>query len=269
MAAEESEITALRRLGLTEYESRLYLALLRNGPIKASQLSFFSQVPRTKTYYSIKELQRKGLVSITPGKPEIYAPGSPLEFLMPIVMRLDHDVKDSEHVVQSLAMTYESSKYVKRSVPKQSDQFWQIDGRQSIYNKLTQLMKEASHSISYSTSSAGLIRAYRVHADALEHAARKGVTVRLLSPVTTENSGLVKEFSEVVDFKVTQESLASFVCVDSKELVVLDSRPDDTRTDQGADVAVWTTNRLLVELFEKLFDEVWRNKPGKQIKQSA
>jgi sugar-specific transcriptional regulator TrmB len=264
LVAEESEITALRRLGLTEYESRLYLALLRNGPIKAGQLSFFGQVPRTKTYGAIKELQRKGLVNITPGKPEIYAPSSPLEVLMPIVSRLDHDVKDSEQIVQSLAMTYESSKYVKRDTPKQSDQFWHIDGRQSIYNKLNQLMKDASRSISYSTSSTGLIRAYKVHADALEHAAKKGATVRLLAPVTTENSSLVNEFSEIADFKATLEPLASFVCVDSKELVVLDSMPDDVRTDQGADVAVWTTNKLLVELFQKLFDEIWRSKPAKQ-----
>lgn len=269
MGAEESEITALRRLGLTEYESRLYLALLKMGPIKASQLSFFGQVPRTKTYYAIKELQRKGLVSITPGKPEIYSPCSPLEFLMPIVTRLDRDIKDSEQVVQSLAMTYESSKYVKRDVPKQSDQFWQMDGRRSIYNKLSQAMQTASRSISYSTSAAGLIRAYRVHADALERAARNGAKVRLLAPVTSENSSLATEFSEIVDFKATPEPLASFVCVDSKELVVLDSRPDDGRTDQGSDVAVWTTSRPLVNLFEKLFDEVWRNKPGKQIRPSA
>lgn len=264
MGAEESEITALRRLGLTEYESRLYLALLRNGPIKAGQLSFFGQVPRTKTYGAIKELQRKGLVSITPGKPEIYAPSSPLEVLMPIVTRLDHDVKDSEQVVQSLAMTYESSKYVKRDTPTQSDQFWKIDGRRSVYNKLNQLMKDASHSICYSTSAPGLIRAYGVHADALEHAAKRGATVRLLSPVTAENSALVNEFSEIVHFRATEEPLASFVCVDSKELVVLDCMPDDVRTDQGSDVAVWTTNKLLVELSERLFDEVWRSKPAKQ-----
>jgi sugar-specific transcriptional regulator TrmB len=264
LAGEESEIAALRRLGLTEYESRLYLALLKMGPIKASQLSFFGQVPRTKIYHSIQELQRKGLVTITPGKPELYAPCSPLEVLMPIITRLDHDVKESEHVVQSLGMTYESSKYVRRNVPKQSDQFWQIEGRQSIYNKLNQLLKDASRSINYSTTATGLIRAYKAHADALERAVKRGATVRLLSPVTTDNSSLVTEFSEIVDFKPTEEPLASFVCVDSKELAVLDSRPDDVRTDQGSDVAVWTTNKLLVELFEKLFDEVWRNKPAKQ-----
>jgi sugar-specific transcriptional regulator TrmB len=258
---EESKIVALGKLGLTEYESKLYLALLKMGPIKASQLSFYGHVPRTKTYHTIKELERKGLITITPGKPDLYAPCSPLEALMPIVTERNHDVRDSEQVVQSLAMTYESSKYVRRNVPKQSEQLWQIDGRQVIYNKLNQLMKDASHSINYSTTARGLIRAYKLSTNSLERAAKHGATVRLLAPITTENSSLVTEFSEIVDFKSTPEPLASFVCVDSKELVVLESRPDDVRTDQGSDVAVWTTNRLLVELFEKLFDEVWRSKP--------
>jgi sugar-specific transcriptional regulator TrmB len=229
------------------------------GPIKASQLSFFSQVPRTKTYPAVKELERKGLVSITPGKPELYSARSPTEVLMPIVARLDHDVKDSEQVVQSLAMAYESRKYMKHDAPKPSEQFWEMEGRQGICNKLNQLMKDATKSISYSATANGLIRAYKVHADALEQAARHGAKVRLLSPVTAENSSLMKEFSEITDTKPIVETLGNFICVDGKELVIVDSRPDDERTDKGSDKALWTTNPLLVKLFENLFDEVWQH----------
>jgi len=262
LAVEESEITSLRRLGLTEYESRLYLALLRMGPIKASQLSFFGKVPRTKTYPAIKELERKGLVSITPSKPEIYSPRPPMEVLMPIATRLNQDAKASAELVQSLAITFESSKYAKPTTPKQSDQFWQIDGRPNICNRLNQVMKDASHSVSYSTSANGLIRAYNIHANAIERAGKRGAKIRLLAPVTTENSALVPEFSEIAEFKAIQKPLANFVCVDSKELVVIEIRPDDVRTNQGSDVAMWTTNRLFVDLFEQLFDEVWRSIPA-------
>jgi sugar-specific transcriptional regulator TrmB len=234
------------------------------GPIKASQLSFFGQVPRTKIYPAIKELERKGLVSITPSKPELYAPRSPMEVLMPIITTLNSDIKASEQLVQSLAITYESSKYVKVNAPKQSEQFWQIDGRSSVSNRLNQLMKNASQTINYSTSATGLIRAYHTHAEAIERAGKRGAKVRFLSPVTTENSALATQFSQIADFKTIQKPLANFVCVDSKELVVIDSRPDDIRTDQGSDVAVWTTNRIFVELFEQLFDEIWRNIPTKQ-----
>jgi sugar-specific transcriptional regulator TrmB len=234
------------------------------GPIKAGQLSFFSQVPRTKTYPAVKELERKGLVSITPGKPELYSARSPTEVLMPIVTRLDHDVKACEQVVQSLAMAYESRKYMKHDTPKQSEQFWEMQGRQGIVSRLNQLMKDASTSISYSATANGLVRAYKTQSDTLEQAAKRGARVRLLSPVTAENSTLVKEFGEIVNVKPTKESLGNFVCLDGKELVVIDSRPDDERTDKGADIALWTTNPLLVKLFETLFEEIWRHNSSTQ-----
>jgi sugar-specific transcriptional regulator TrmB len=262
LAAEESEIAALRRLGLSENESKLYLALLRIGPTKSSQLSFFSQVPRTKTYSAIKELERKGLVHITHGKPELFAPRSPMEVLMPIVSRLDHDVKDCEQVVQSLAMAYESSKYVKRGTPKQSEELWERKGRQQVREAVDHLIRNASQSIRYSTTAAGLIRTYKAHAEGLEYAVKNGASVRLLCPATSENSAAITQISEIIDLKTVQEPLANFVCVDSKELVVIESKPDDERTDQGSDVAVSTTKQLLVEMFERLFDEVWRNTPA-------
>ena len=86
--AEEAEIAAIRRLGLTEYEARIYLNLIRMGPIKASELSFFAQVPRTKTYGAVKLLVQKNLVRIIPGKPELYAAQSPIEGLAPLVTKL-------------------------------------------------------------------------------------------------------------------------------------------------------------------------------------
>jgi sugar-specific transcriptional regulator TrmB len=61
LAVEDKEVAALRRLGMTEYEARIYLALIRMGPKKASEVSYFGQVPRTKTYSTIRELERKGL----------------------------------------------------------------------------------------------------------------------------------------------------------------------------------------------------------------
>jgi sugar-specific transcriptional regulator TrmB len=32
LAVEDKEVAALRRLGMTEYEARIYLALIRMGP---------------------------------------------------------------------------------------------------------------------------------------------------------------------------------------------------------------------------------------------
>lgn len=259
LVVEEGELSALRHLGLNEYESRIYLVLVRMGPIKAGEISFFGQVPRTKTYGAIRELERKGLVHIIPGKPELYAPSSPSEVLMPLVTKLNKEVKDTEELVRTLTLTYESSKYVKREIPKEASEFWEIEGRQVISNKLNQIMSDASKSINYCTGASGLIRAYKAHSETLEKARKRGATVRFLAQISAESSGVARELSEIVDLKRLEMPFANnFVSVDARELVVIESRPDDLRTDRGSDRAIWTTNKMLVELHEQLFDRVWK-----------
>lgn len=263
MSVEEREITALRRLGLTEYESRIYLVLVRRGPIKASELSFFGQIPRTKTYGAIKELERKGLLRIIPGKPEAYAPSSPGEVLMPMVTKLSRELTDAEAVVQGLVLAFESGKFVKREGPKESEEFWEIQGRPGIINKLNQIFGDASKSINYCTTAAGLVRAYKAHCEILEKVSKKGTGVRILSPITSQNAGVAREISEVLDFKVLDKPFGeNFVTVDSHELIVVEPKPEDLRTDQGSDKAIWTTNRLLVDLHDQLFERVWNNLPS-------
>jgi sugar-specific transcriptional regulator TrmB len=266
LSVEEREVAALRRLGLTEYECRLYLALVKMGAVKASEVSFFGQVPRTKAYGAIADLKQKGLVRVIPGKPEIYEAASPNEVLMPLVKKRALEITDSQSVIEDLAISHESNKYVKRDTPKTSDESWHLEGRQGVYNKLNEVMNEATKSINYSTSAVGLIRAYKAHAEAFERARKQGATVRVLSPITSANSSIATELSEIADIKNNPEAFPFCVSVDSKHFIVIDSRPEDASTDRGYDEALWTTNKLVVELFEQLFDRIWKSIPSKATK---
>lgn len=102
-----------------------------------------------------------------------------------MVAKLNREVKDSEEIVQSLAVLYESSKYTKRYVmPRDVNEFWQIDGRKDILRKLNEILGGASKSINYSTSVWGLIRAYKAHSEVLEEARKRGAVVRVVSPIS-------------------------------------------------------------------------------------
>jgi len=57
-------IGALKELGLTEYEAKLYLSLLANGPSRVKDLAFSAAVPRTKSYSAIRSLAAKNLVRL-------------------------------------------------------------------------------------------------------------------------------------------------------------------------------------------------------------
>ncbi len=190
---EERQISALQRLGLTEYEARIYLTLALRGPIKASELSFFGQIPRTKTYGAINELERKGLLRIMPSKPEVYSPISPSEVLVPMVNKLGRELEDTDAVVQGLVLTFEANRFVKRDVPKEADEFWEVEGREGIIDKMNQIFSDATKSINYCTSTSGLIRIYKAQCEILEKASKRGAEVRILSPVNSGNATVARQ----------------------------------------------------------------------------
>jgi sugar-specific transcriptional regulator TrmB len=266
LSVEESQLNALRHIGLTEYESRLYLVLVKMGPVKASELSFRAQIPRTKAYGAINELERKGLLRIIPGKPDVYSPASPGEVLMPIVNKLSRQLTEAESVIEGLMLTFETNRFVKRDGPKEADGFWEVEGRPGVINKLNQIFSDASKSVNYCTSATGLVRAYKAHCDILEKASDRGVAVRIIAPVNSENAVVAREIAEVLEFKSIDKPFGqNFVTVDSRELIVMEILPEDLRTDQGADKGIWTTNRLVVELHGELFERLWNAIPTRRL----
>jgi sugar-specific transcriptional regulator TrmB len=257
LSVEELQLNALHRLGLSEYEARIYLVLVnKGGAIKAGVLSFLAQVPRAKTYGVINELERKGLVRIIPGKPEVYSAVSPGDVLRPLVSKLARELNDTATIVEGLTLKFET--HVKGDGPRVAGGFWEIQGRAGVFSKVTQLIGDASRSVNYCTSATGLVRAYKGHCDMLEKVSKRGVGVHILSPVNSQNAGVAREISAILEFKALDSALAqNFVTVDGRELVVIETSPEDFRTDQGADRGVWTTNRIMVELHDQLFDRLW------------
>ncbi|HET7489558.1 MAG TPA: helix-turn-helix domain-containing protein [Acidimicrobiales bacterium] len=69
-------------LGLSPYETRVLLALLRTGSSNSSQLARLADVPRTSTYAVLESLSEKGLVHRLPGDgPSMWGTPGPDEVL--------------------------------------------------------------------------------------------------------------------------------------------------------------------------------------------
>jgi sugar-specific transcriptional regulator TrmB len=67
----------LTRLGLTSYEAKAYLALLRRGSSTAAQVARLASVPRQRIYDVLASLVGKGLAISHPGDVVKYAPAAP------------------------------------------------------------------------------------------------------------------------------------------------------------------------------------------------
>jgi len=120
------------------------------------------------------------------------------------------------------------------------------------------MLRRAAKSVSYYATPAGLVRAYKAHADYLEKVGKRGVAVRLLAQTSKDVQLVTQELAAVVKIRrTTKPFAANFVCIDGEELVVIENSPDDFDVEMGTDRAAWTTNKLLIQLYENLFERVW------------
>ncbi|MDH4379111.1 MAG: helix-turn-helix domain-containing protein [Vampirovibrionales bacterium] len=71
----------LKELGFNSYESKVYLALLKNYPATGYEVSKESGVPQARAYDTLKTLENRGVVIANAGKPITYLPISPKDLL--------------------------------------------------------------------------------------------------------------------------------------------------------------------------------------------
>ena len=62
----------LQKIGLSEYESKVYIALVRYGALDGKKLSKLSNVPQSKIYEVLYRLEEKKFVSILDVKPKSF-----------------------------------------------------------------------------------------------------------------------------------------------------------------------------------------------------
>ena len=70
-------IEELENIGLSPYEARCYVALLRSGPQKGKDLADKAEVPRTSVYPNLESLEKKGFITLIQKEPKIYLAKKP------------------------------------------------------------------------------------------------------------------------------------------------------------------------------------------------
>lgn len=74
--SSQDAIAALRRLGLPNYQARVFVALQRLGTGTAQEISDVSEVPRSQVYGAADDLADRGLLEVIESSPKQYRPVS-------------------------------------------------------------------------------------------------------------------------------------------------------------------------------------------------
>jgi sugar-specific transcriptional regulator TrmB len=101
---DDGVVQNLRTLGLSLYEARIYLGLLKHGPQNGNELSRSARLPSSKVYSTLENLAGKGIVHpVRRGSTTEYYCISPEELLHRFRTRFSEPLDQLETVLPSLA----------------------------------------------------------------------------------------------------------------------------------------------------------------------
>ncbi|MBI1974753.1 MAG: hypothetical protein HYS57_00135 [Parcubacteria group bacterium] len=100
----------LQKLGFSEKEARVYLALLELGSSRVQDIAQKAGIHRTTTYVILENLKKRGLATtLTKGKKEYFAPGAPesiASFLKNEGVELKEKVRAASQLLPRLAQLF-------------------------------------------------------------------------------------------------------------------------------------------------------------------
>lgn len=129
-------LAALTEIGFTEYEAKVYLALLGDYPTTGYQISKNSSVPRSMVYETLSRLHARGAVMETvEERATLYRP-------IPPSVLLDRHKEQLEALISGLREGLE-----KIYADSQEDSIWSITGRRTILAYASQMIEKAQQEL--------------------------------------------------------------------------------------------------------------------------
>ncbi len=247
MTVSEATLKALRQLGLTEYETQAYLALVDGGQRSASDVSAKSKVPFSRIYDVLGRLEEKQFIQVQKGRPSIYVAKSPTEVMRLIRLDWEDRLKESSSIViEELQPIFESeTKATTRDV-------WIIHGRAAILAKSIEMLEVAEEDVLLSLPSFDHATgdADKIVERILEM--KSGVRVRILTSSLTDT--LKKMIPENLEIRTRERVFGAGLVVDQRYTLIMLAGGEENNEALG----IYSSANVFAAMSSSYFTNLWK-----------
>lgn len=250
ISINRTTVTALKNLGLSDYEIKAYVANISLISATASEISIASNVPRSKIYEVLKSLAKKEFVEIEQGKPLKFNVIPPHEIMGKSRKQFNEKLDEAE---DELNQIYE------KQIPNVPAPLWLIHGPDKILKKEVEIISRAKKSLYFM---AGLLFEEEVPdlKDSLDKAIKRGVHVKIiLSPFYNDDEtmdlNVLRELE--CEIKTLNVPLVKVLVRDDKEMLMGVSKIEDKKVMSRSAIGIWNQYTELVETIEGLYNFIW------------
>lgn len=235
-------VANLEEFGLSKYESMAYITLVSRGTLAASEIAYYSNLPRTKIYTTLKKLERKKLSTLSSQKPMIATANPPNEAFGDIITLQERRLTSMHNILDNLEKlrdegkkSYEEKKYL-------------ILEPNVVVRKIEELISSSKSNIDLILDSWGQNVVFQCK-PSMAAASKKGVKIKMLLEIESLNTDGIGTLSDCVETRSDTIS-GNILIFDYKKIIFIDST-------NGKASLVMTADPFGLA-YVKLFDEKWR-----------
>lgn len=242
---------SLQNLGLTDYEIKVYLALLDSPGSQASDTSRLSEVPISKIYEVLSNLERKGWVeSQQSTRPARYYPKSPSTALQAYRMRLERELKSNEdHLLAELMPRYS------RKEGQERPEIWIVRGEYNILAKVRETIERCKREILVVVPPA-LNDVIDLIIPTLSALKKSGPLIRIMMSGQVDSKSLEK-ISSISELRIKDNMFGGGVICDAKEVVILLGGSGGSGDQGERALAIWSDHEGLSSFAKNYFEFLW------------
>ncbi|HYM39079.1 MAG TPA: helix-turn-helix domain-containing protein [Thermoplasmata archaeon] len=245
----------LEGFGLTEYQARVYLALLDLGTATASEIPAISRVPRTRIYTTVRQLHAKGLVQILPERPVRYQAVPFSRYLKALATEYR---QKAVQIAANADVLAEEFSVTPLEVPTRPGRFEAIYGRRNVRNKLVEMYEGAETEIIGIGSTHSPARILHGLGQQIEEKAALGLTIKFAFFTTPDNEPDIAALSR--HSEIRHIDFFTPVCrhgVDGQQFLMSHPIPDDDSGFRGEDIAIWTDDPAIAAAMAQMAERIW------------
>lgn len=241
-------------LGLSQYEARVYYALILEGASEARKLSLKCGVPRTKIYLTLKKLKERNLVYELPENPSKYAGVSPAEAFQRYVLVFKEETAEKvislmecKELIMQLEEAHNKSKV--NNKPRK-EEVWILNKKKEITTKIREILLQANRSVKIVTTQEGLTFLYKIGSKMFDKLVENDVNVEVLTPIKGDLSFVVRELKHICSVKHFEVNVPiMYICVDTKLCLLIKLSLTDYDLDEEGNLGIVYNDSELCTLF--------------------
>ncbi|KAG2474740.1 MAG: TrmB family transcriptional regulator [Nitrosopumilales archaeon] len=244
MVNDNSLTVSLEEFGLSKYEARAYVTLITKGTISASELAYYSELPRTKVYPILLKLEKKKLAIISKSKPIMCTAIAPEDAFDDVVQDQINKVNAMNTLVSKLKKISEESK---KSRGAEEKRYFNLNAV-SVLNQLKIMIEGSKSSINIIVDQWGLGLLAECK-EQLVSVLRRNIEIKIIISPSSIGSESIKKIPDGVKIRISDIIQNCFV-FDKTELMLIDS--DDGKGATFSSTEIMCANQI------KLFSQVWK-----------